>query len=105
MPDQPGQPVPRAGHPVPHAGHPVPHTGQFVLRMGHVVRLLRAVRGWTQSELSYRSRVSQFLISQLETGRGRPGPEALSRLQTALGVSFDDPRLVQGLALIQEALQ
>jgi transcriptional regulator with XRE-family HTH domain len=59
--------------------------------LGRVVRLLRAMRGWTQSELSFRSQVSQFLISRLETGRGRPGPGEIARLEKALGVSFDDP--------------
>ncbi len=74
-------------------------------RLGRMVRFLRAMRGWTQSELSYRSHVSQFQISQLERGRWRPGPDELSRLEKALGVSFDDPRLARVLALTREVLR
>jgi transcriptional regulator with XRE-family HTH domain len=72
---------------------------------GHIIRILRAIRHINQPELAYRSHLSQFTISSIETGRRQPTKEHLAALERGLGVNLADPRLDRALQLIQEALQ
>jgi transcriptional regulator with XRE-family HTH domain len=57
-----------------------------VVRFGADVRLLRNRRGWTQARLASESRVSRWVISQIEVGRSdRITAERLIRVVAALG--------------------
>ena len=71
---------------------------------GRIVRILRAFHNLNQPQLSYRTQLSQFTISRIETGSRQPTPKHLAALEPGLGIKFTDPRLTRGLELIQEAL-
>ncbi len=71
---------------------------------GHIVKVLRAFRNLSQPQLSYRTQLSQFTISAIETGRREPTGARVAALEDGLGVKFTDPRLTRGLKLIEEAL-
>ena len=71
---------------------------------GHIVKVLRAFRNLSQPQLSYRTQLSQFTISAIETGRREPTRAHIAALEDSLGVKFTDPRLTRGLTLIEEAL-
>lgn len=59
--------------------------------IGRNVARMRAERGWTQSELSRRSGVSQSFISDLEGGRrGKATTEVAASLAKAFGVTVDE---------------
>jgi ribosome-binding protein aMBF1 (putative translation factor) len=57
------------------------------------IREERQKRGWTQTDLSYHSRVPAAEISKIETGRLKPSVGQLERLGRALGIRPD--QLVQ----------
>jgi len=71
---------------------------------GHIVKVLRAFKGLSQPDLSYRTHLSQFTISAIETGRREPTKAHIAALEDGLGVRFTDPCLTRGLKLIEEAL-
>lgn len=71
---------------------------------GHIVRILRAFKNLSQPQLSYRTHLSQFTISAIETGRREPTKAHIAALEDGLGVRFTDPRLIRGVKLIEEAL-
>jgi ribosome-binding protein aMBF1 (putative translation factor) len=50
----------------------------------------RKRRGWTQTDLSYHSRVPQADISRIESGRLKPTLGQLERLARALGMNPAD---------------
>ncbi|MDR4467085.1 MAG: helix-turn-helix transcriptional regulator [Nitrospira sp.] len=55
------------------------------------LRQLRHAKGWRQTDLAQKARVTQALISQLETGKKtRPSVVPLLRIANALGVSVDE---------------
>ena len=57
-----------------------------VVRFGGDVRLLRERRGWTQRRLATEAKVSRWVITQIEGGRGdRIAAERLVRIISALG--------------------
>jgi DNA-binding XRE family transcriptional regulator len=52
-----------------------------------ILRTLRAQKGLTQKQVAKKARVTEFYVSQLETGlRRNPSLAVLRRLATALGV-------------------
>ena len=55
------------------------------------LRTWRLERGFTREELAKKARVTEFYISQLETGlRENPSLPVLQRLAKALGVSVGE---------------
>ena len=55
------------------------------------LRQLRLARGWRQTDLAQKARVTQALISQLETGKKvSPSVVPLLRIAKALGVSVEE---------------
>ena len=62
-------------------------TGKLKVKL----RRLRETKGWTQAELARRSRVTQPLISQLESGT-KPTPSVVHilRIAKALGVTVEE---------------
>ena len=55
------------------------------------LRRLRKAKGWRQTDLAQKARVTQALISQLETGKKtRPSVIPLLRIANALGVSVEE---------------
>ena len=54
------------------------------------LRVLRELKGMTQTELSVSANVSQSLISDIENGRVSPTVRILKNLAKALGVSVAD---------------
>lgn len=55
------------------------------------LRQLRYARGWRQTDLAQKARVTQSLISQLETGKKiSPSVVPLLRIAKALGVSVEE---------------
>lgn len=54
------------------------------------VRLLRAVRGWTQEGLAAESDLHRTYVSGIERGMRNVGLDNLERLAQALGVSVGD---------------
>jgi transcriptional regulator with XRE-family HTH domain len=52
------------------------------------VRFLRALRGWTQTELARKAGWDKSRISNMETGKDVPERADLQRLATAIGLSF-----------------
>jgi transcriptional regulator with XRE-family HTH domain len=61
------------------------------MKLGAVIKKLRAGRGWTQEELAQRSKLSRDYLAALETGhKDNPSTAVLKRLARALGVSVAD---------------
>ena len=67
--------------------------------LGSTVRKLRERKGWTQTELARRARVTQGYIAKLEgwtsggatkTRRANPSLDVLQRVATALGVNLNE---------------
>lgn len=54
------------------------------------LRLLRALRGWTQEGLAAESDLHRTYVSSIERGRRNVGLDNLERLAQALGVSIGD---------------
>jgi len=63
---------------------------EIAIRCGSNVRRLRALRGYSLSELARRSGVAKGVISKLESGDGNPTLETLHALADAMGVPFTD---------------
>ena len=51
------------------------------------VKFERLRRGWNQTTLAFRARVSAAEISRIETGRAKPYPGQVKRLCRALGLT------------------
>lgn len=58
----------------------------------------RTEKGWTQTELSRRSGVSNVRISLIEASKSTPSGPTLQKLATALGVDANDVLLLDGKA-------
>lgn len=56
--------------------------------IGEAIRLLREERGFSQSELARRSRVTQATVSRIELGSRRGDIETLSLLAAGLGLAL-----------------
>ena len=56
------------------------------LTTGEVIRMLRELKGWTQQELSTRSRINASNISLLENGRVEIGKKRAEQLANAFDV-------------------
>lgn len=55
------------------------------------LRRFRQAKGWTQVELAKKARVTQALVSQLESGKkGSPSVVPLLRIAKALGVTLEE---------------
>ena len=54
--------------------------------IGHKVRLLRTLRGWDQTALGKRARVSQKHISNIENGVVSPSLDIIEKVATGLDV-------------------
>jgi transcriptional regulator with XRE-family HTH domain len=59
---------------------------QISRQFGEVLRQYRLARGWSQSELSSKSKVDRTYISQIECGIHSPTITVLCRLSRALQV-------------------
>ncbi len=57
-----------------------------VLKTGEVIRMLRDLKGWTQSELAKRSGISATNISLLENDRVEIGKRRAEQIARALGI-------------------
>ena len=66
-----------------HFGPARPHAK---LTTGEVIRLLRELKGWTQAELSRRSRINATNISLLEHNRVDIGKRRAEQLAEAFGI-------------------
>lgn len=64
------------------------------------IRLLRVARSLSLRQLAARVNINYGTLSLIETGKQLPSPTHLNRLQAALEVDFDDPRLRAALDLI-----
>lgn len=54
--------------------------------IGKAVKELRRVKNFSQVELAEKASISQTALSQIETGRKRPGKATLETICSALGV-------------------
>lgn len=61
-------------------------TGIILMKIGKVIRMLRARRGLTLAALSELAGISHSYLSLLEAGKRQPTLETLDRLATALSV-------------------
>ena len=60
------------------------------MTLGERIRIIRERRGWSQNELARRARVTQALISELESGKRKDVTgRTLRRLAESLGVTTD----------------
>lgn len=59
-------------------------------KIGQYIKEQRMLNGFSMSELSKRSGVSQPYLSQIEKGDRMPSPTILKKLATALNLSFTD---------------
>lgn len=59
------------------------------LAFGQRLQRLRQARGWTQSELSAKTKVDRSVIANYESGHSFPPVPVLRRLALALGASVD----------------
>lgn len=54
-------------------------------------------RGWSQSELARRGKISQATVSDIVSGRQRPGDRAATAISIALGYPLAEVRYRAGL--------
>jgi transcriptional regulator with XRE-family HTH domain len=65
-----------------------PSTSELARNLGRRLRYLRAMRGWTQVQLSRKVPISRAYLGKLERGNGGlPRYITLVRLATCLGVA------------------
>ena len=64
----------------------VPARPHAILKTGEVIRMLRDLKGWTQSELAKRSGISATNISLLENDRVVIGKRRAEQIARALGI-------------------
>lgn len=55
----------------------------------YCLKELREAKGWSQEQLSKRSRVSQSVIAKSERGQNSPGSDALDKLAEAMDCTID----------------
>jgi transcriptional regulator with XRE-family HTH domain len=60
---------------------------ELARNLGRKLRYLRAMRGWTQIELSRRATMSRAFVGRLERGKVLPRYITLVRLAACLGVT------------------
>ena len=58
--------------------------------IGRNVRHFREEKGWNQTELAYRSKMSVSIISLIENGKRNASTNTLERIAEALGVEVVD---------------
>jgi len=63
---------------------------QIAKTIGHNLKIWRARRGYTQTEIAQRLEVSQGYFSRLELGKKSPSLRTLERLASELGISVSD---------------
>ena len=68
------------------AGNFVPAESHASLSTGHVIRMLRDLKGWTQEQLAQRSGISATNISLLENERVDIGKKRVEQLARAFDV-------------------
>ncbi len=64
----------------------IPAKQHAALTTGEVIRMLRDLKGWTQTELAKRSGISPTNISLLENGKVEIGKKRAERIAKAFGV-------------------
>ncbi len=64
----------------------IPAKQRAPLTPGEVIRMLRDLKGWTQTELAKRSEISPTNISLLENGRVEIGKKRAEQIAKAFGV-------------------
>jgi transcriptional regulator with XRE-family HTH domain len=57
-------------------------------RFGHVVRVTREDRGWSQEQLAGRADLNRSYLGEIERGTVMPSIETAAKLAAALGVSL-----------------
>jgi transcriptional regulator with XRE-family HTH domain len=67
--------------------------------------LTRTFLGLSQSALARRMGVKPPIISYIETNRRHASPAMIARIEEALGVKLDDPRITQALTLLEQAVE
>ncbi|MBI4560105.1 MAG: helix-turn-helix transcriptional regulator [Candidatus Hydrogenedentes bacterium] len=70
----------------PHRSEFVPARPHAQLSTGEVIRMLRELKGWTQTELARRSRISATNLSRLENDRIEIGKRRVEQLAKAFAV-------------------
>lgn len=65
-------------------------TDEEAREIGSRIKKLRLIRGIEQDDLANRARVSQSMISKIESGSATPSLKALKRIANALGVAYED---------------
>jgi transcriptional regulator with XRE-family HTH domain len=64
----------------------IPARQYATLTTGEVIRMLRDLKGWTQTELAKRSHISPTNISLLENGKVEIGKKRAEQLAKAFGI-------------------
>ena len=64
----------------------IPAKRHAALTTGEVIRMLRDLKGWTQTELAKRSEISPTNISLLENGKVEIGKKRAEQIAKAFGV-------------------
>lgn len=59
-------------------------------RLSENIRIRRAINGWSAAELGKRSKLSQSMLSNLETGTRKPSLDTMERLAKAFGITVQD---------------
>jgi transcriptional regulator with XRE-family HTH domain len=55
-------------------------------QLGKAIRRFRKLRGWSQSELSQKARITQAQISLIESGKRSPEASTIYHLCAVLGI-------------------
>ena len=59
------------------------------METGSVIASLRREKGWSQTDLASKSKVSREMIGKYERGEAVPSIEAAKKIADAFGVTFD----------------
>ena len=78
-------------------------TGSGTDNLARTVRALRAINGWTQTDLSHRSGMHLNYISAIENGARSVGLKQIERLAKAFGVSACELIMGPGLEWLDRA--
>lgn len=66
-----------------------------MVSFGTRIKVMRTIRSISQTALAKAVGLSQYDISSFENDRTLPGPDALTGLQAALSVNFNQPICIQ----------
>ena len=69
--------------------------------IGNKLKALRVAKGMTQAEFALFVGVSRQLYNHIEANRLVPTPKVIGKIESALGIKLDDPRIENFMSIAE----